>query len=104
MLLNLSIDIAQLRDLFTSENSAVVPQEGEDHARSLPQLAQPDFHSGRVRESKIRESFCEVIHNGCHLEQVAFRYAFDFQRSIGSICNSVNQLHNRISESAVEFV
>jgi hypothetical protein len=45
--------LAQLRDVFTTENSAVVPQENEHRRTARPQGPENDFPSIAIRKSDL---------------------------------------------------
>ena len=54
-LTELTLMLAQLRDVFATENSSVVPQEDNHRATLLPQRAQADFSASGFGQHNIRD-------------------------------------------------
>jgi hypothetical protein len=56
--------LAQLRDVFATEDSAVVPQEDNDGRVLLPQRTDADVTTGGFRQYQIRELSAERFRHG----------------------------------------
>jgi hypothetical protein len=56
---------AQLRDVLTTKNSSIVPQEDQNRGSSVPKRAKPDLPSTRFRQDDRGQSFgkrkCHVV-------------------------------------------
>jgi len=80
--------IAQLRDVFTAKDSAVVAEEDEDGGVVFPEPAEADGFAEGIREDDVGELLAEGFgHDGpeCREEEVPVKTAF-FGGSV-SVCN-----------------
>jgi len=55
--------LAQLRDVFTTENSAVVPQKNEHRRTARPQRPENYFPSIAIRKSEVRQCGAKLFHD-----------------------------------------
>jgi hypothetical protein len=76
--------LAQLRDVFTAENSAVVPQKNEHRRTAGPQGPENDFSSIAIRKSDLRQLGAErLLHGGSILSTTSLAVKPRGQRVVG---------------------